>query len=655
MPTDLPSTAVPTHAPTGTLRVKLGAAIRETITLERGVRLTVGRSNGNHVVLPDEKCSRQHCEIFARGGHWIVRDLESRNGIFVNGQRISETIFELGMQVRVGDWDLEYGEPESPESDIEIQTESDSFVVVERQTGSQLLISEGHEGTNPGQTGLEQLVLIGNAFDRAESVEDLCKTCLDSILRATKTRSGCVHLGPRLSELKDVASRIPQTDRWQAVVQHLAGMVFRTGDGCRFEDTESGNDSPAILGAIAVPIRALEGGKPAGVVGVIQFFASSESGNLGHSHLEFAAAAAEKFSVRLDELQQKADLKKSLERTEGKARQLQEQLGVETELVGSSQSMDNLRRTIGRIARTDATVLIRGESGVGKELVARAVHYNSERKGEAFVCVNCAALTESLLESELFGHEKGAFTGAGARKTGKFEMADGGTLFLDEIGEMSAEVQAKFLRVLEGQAFERVGGSSPITVDVRVVTATNRNLEEAVEQGQFRGDLYFRLHVIQLEVPPLRDRFEDVPEIARFFVERYRKKTATQVVDFTPAAMAELKKYPWPGNVRELKNVVERAIILTDKRHIDVDDISLSKLKMPSSMLETGDFQIGPADVDIWAKLADDGLTLDDVEHRYVAAALEKTDWNKSAASRLLGIERTTLDRKIKKYDLKKS
>lgn len=652
MSTDSPSTAVPSQAPPGSLRVKRGPAIRETVALEESVRITIGRSDSNDIKLPDEKCSRQHCEVLAQGAHWIVRDLESRNGIFVAGQRVSEATLEFGTVVRIGDWEIEFAPVEAPLSDAEI--ESDSFVVVERKTGSSMIVVPGQEGTNPGETGLEQRVFISNVFDQANSVEDLSRACLEGIFRATRTKAGCVQIGESASSLTTIVDRIPVSQRWTAIVVHLAGMVFRTDGGCRFEDTESGHDSPAVRGAIAVPIRDT---RPAGegkVCGVIQFYASAESGNLLHEHLEFASVIAEKFSTRLAELQEKGELKDTLEKTEVRARQLQEQLSFESELVGSSEAMEKLRTTIGRIARTDATVLIRGESGVGKELVARAVHFNSERKDEAFVCVNCAALTESLLESELFGHEKGAFTGAGARKIGKFEMADGGTLFLDEIGEMSAEIQAKFLRVLEGHPFERVGGSEAINVDVRVVTATNRDLEHAVEQGEFRGDLYFRLHVIQIDVPPLRDRFEDVAEIANFFVERYRQKTATQAVGFTDAALEVLRKYPWPGNVRELKNVVERAIILSDERNIGVEFISLSRLKMPKSLTETNDFQLGDEGFDVWSKLAGDGLTLEDVESRYVAAALDASDWNKSAASRLLGIERTTLDRKIKKYDLQK-
>lgn len=652
MTTETPSTAVPSQAPAGSLRVKRGHAIRETVPLEPGLRITIGRSESNHVKLPDEKCSRHHCEVFSRGAHWVVRDLESRNGIFVAGQRVKEVVLEFGTSVRIGDWEIEFADAEPPPSDSEI--ESDSYVVVERKTTSGLVVQAGQPGTGPGELGLEQRVLIGQSFDRASDVLSLAESCIAGLFHATKTTFGCIQLGETANSLTTAIDRIPPGSRWTTTVMHLAGMVFRTSGGCRFEDTESGHDSPARRGAIAVPIRKPAAGGEGEICGVIQFYASEQSGSLTHEHLEFASIVADKFSSRLAELREKSELKDSLEKTAVKARQLQEQLSIESELVGSSELMDELRNTIGRIARTDATVLIRGESGVGKELVARAVHFNSPRKDEPFVCVNCAALTESLLESELFGHEKGAFTGAGARKTGKFEMADGGTLFLDEVGEMSAEIQAKFLRVLEGHPFERVGGSEAIQVNVRVVTATNRDLEDAVEQGEFRSDLYFRLHVIQIDVPPLRDRFEDIPEIANFFVERYRQKTATQASGFTAAAMDQLRKYPWPGNVRELKNVVERAVILCDTKLIGVDDISLTKLKLPNSTLETGDFKLGDDGFDIWMKLAADGLSLDDLESRYVSAALAHTEWNKSATARLLGIERTTLDRKIKKYDLQK-
>src|SRR4029077_19327831 len=249
--------------------------------------------------------------------------------------------------------------------------------------------------------------------------------------------------------------------------------------------------------------------------------------------------------------------------------ELRERLGVQSEIVGASEAMNQVAREIARAAPSRATVLIRGESGVGKELVARAVHFSSPRRKSPFGCLNCAALSESLLESELFGHEKGAFTGATERKVGKFEAADKGTLMLDEIGEMSPKIQAKFLRVLEGHPFERVGGSEAIKVDVRVIAATNRDLEKDVAEGMFRRDLYFRLHVLEIFVPALRKRPEDIPELAHYFFHKYNLETGRRLRGFTPRAMEQMVRYRWPGNVRELKNVVERAIVLAAGDHVD--------------------------------------------------------------------------------------
>jgi Nif-specific regulatory protein len=289
------------------------------------------------------------------------------------------------------------------------------------------------------------------------------------------------------------------------------------------------------------------------------------------------------------------------------------------------------------VAATRATVLIRGESGVGKELIARAIHFNSPRKVGPFVCLNCAALTETLLESELFGHEKGAFTGATERMIGKFESADSGTIFLDEIGEMAAGTQAKFLRVLEGQAFERVGGNTPIKVDVRVVAATNRPLEESVRAGTFRKDLYFRLQVVQIDVPPLRDRPDDVPAIAEHFLKRFVRETGRKVKGFAPAAMKKLQSHHWPGNVRELRNAVERAVALGSGVVIEESDIWLSPLEMAAA-----------------SGAEYESVSLEEIEKRHILRTLEHTDWNKSQAAAILGIERSTLDRKIKGYDLKR-
>jgi Nif-specific regulatory protein len=268
---------------------------------------------------------------------------------------------------------------------------------------------------------------------------------------------------------------------------------------------------------------------------------------------------------------------------------------------------------------------------------------NSRRRAGPFVCMNCAALTESILESELFGHEKGSFTGATARKIGKFEAADGGTLFLDEVGEMSLAIQSKFLRVLEGHPFERVGGNQSIRTDVRVVAATNRDLEDAVEEGSFRRDLYFRLHVVVLNVEPLRNRPGDVELLAEHFRQKFVAKVGRPIDGFTREALDVLRAYDWPGNVRELQNTIERAVILCRGDRIGLADIRLSRLgadsavSFPAVAVEPSEFR---------------ELPLEEVERVHILATLEHTDWNKSRAAQVLGIERSTLDRKLKRYQV---
>lgn len=310
-------------------------------------------------------------------------------------------------------------------------------------------------------------------------------------------------------------------------------------------------------------------------------------------------------------------------------------------IVGASESTQRLREQIRRIAPTDATVLIRGESGVGKELVARALHELSLRHDRPFVCLNCAALSESLLESELFGHEKGAFTGASERKLGKFELAHEGTLFLDEIGELSQAIQAKFLRVLEGQPFHRIGGSDPIQADVRVLAATNRDLEDAVKSHTFREDLYYRLNVVQIVVDPLRARRDDIPLLANHFLREAAAQSRRPGADIAPAAVDRLVAHRWPGNIRELKNTIFRAVILARTSRIEASDIDFAAVSAE-------DFDLGRTPPTLL------GRSLQEVELAHIVAVLEQTGWNKSRAAEILGIERSTLDRKLKRHDIQR-
>lgn len=338
----------------------------------------------------------------------------------------------------------------------------------------------------------------------------------------------------------------------------------------------------------------------------------------------------------------------SRERTEN--RRLRSLLGQNIEMIGVSDAIRAVESAVERAARSKATVLIRGESGVGKELVARAAHEKSSRRFGPMICLNCAAFSESLLTSELFGHEKGAFTGASETKIGKFEAADGGTIFLDEIAEMNPALQAAFLRVLEGATFERVGGNKPISVDVRVVAATNRNLEEEVAAGRFRRDLYFRLRVLEIVVPPLRERVGDVDALADHFLDKFSRETGRRYLGFSAEARATLNAYPWPGNVRELKNIVERAVLMGNPPTVEKADLLTSALGVVEPPVVCDCQKSGVA-----AKNAPfEPVSLKEMERKLVLETLNHFSWNKSRAAKSLGVERTTLDRKIAAYSLTK-
>jgi Nif-specific regulatory protein len=405
------------------------------------------------------------------------------------------------------------------------------------------------------------------------------------------------------------------------------------------DSTLGSRDSKGEIHATSVLCAPIRRGQT--VFGVIHLYSTDLSRVPDPDDLEFTLAVADTLAVALGNLHRRQELAENLNTARDENVQLRERLGVQSEIVGKSAAISKIVEEIARAAPTNATVLIRGESGVGKELVARAVHFSSARKKGPFVCVNCAALAESLLESELFGHERGSFTGATERKIGKFEAAHRGTLMLDEIGEMSPTIQAKLLRVLEGHPFERVGGSESVNVDVRVIAATNRDLEKDVTDGRFRRDLYFRLHVLEIIVPALRKRPEDIPELAEYFFTKFNVESGRRLKGFTARAMDQMIRYRWPGNVREMRNVVERAIVLAEEEYIDQQDLMLSKLPT------TGD----TADVPL-ASAEYKPLSLADVERKHILATLRATGWNKSQTASILGIERSTLDRKIQRYAL---
>ncbi len=311
-------------------------------------------------------------------------------------------------------------------------------------------------------------------------------------------------------------------------------------------------------------------------------------------------------------------------------------------IVGSSQSLVTIKTLMRKVASSPAsTVLLSGESGTGKDLAAKVIHYNSDRSSKAFMNITCSALPEALLESELFGHERGAFTGADRQKRGLLETADGGTVFLDEIGEMVPGLQAKLLRFLEEKTFKRVSGSVDIHVDVRVVAATNRKLEEEVRAGRFREDLFYRLNVLPIVLPPLRDRSDDIPLLAEFYIDSYNTEFKKRVRGVAPAAMKRLQSYGWPGNVRELRNTVERAMLLSESDVLQSDDVTIGG----ASAVRLGDR----------VELPPNGIDLEQLERSLVVQALERTQWNQTRAAGLLGLNRDQIRYRIEKFHLERA
>ncbi|NLS97695.1 MAG: sigma 54-interacting transcriptional regulator [Planctomycetaceae bacterium] len=669
-----PDETLPPLVPESYLVLREGASWREIYRLpSNGELITLGRDPGNRIVLSDDRCSRTHCAIFYEQPAWLIRDLGSRNGTTVNGVLVNgSTPLAEGVVIRLGATELLFtGElsrpmdvvpngsnsPTREATSAELAADTDSTtnpVILDRKSRPRFISESALADEAGGSVSLRETfatlyrLIVG--MMSAGDTKQVCETLLGGLLPAIGADIGAVLLFPEdiqerthPGNLRIVAYRAPEQSPYRRVSTKLSTAVLREGQAILARDL-SNSGSPTEYGSlreieatsvICAPVR-----REGHVHGVLHIYSRQANRQLDADALELTLAVGDHLATILDTLKQKESLTASLRRAEDQNKSLSQLLEIESDLVGDSRRMRELRDSIARVAVSDATVLIRGESGVGKELVSRAVHFNSKRREGPFVCVNCAALTETLLESELFGHEKGAFTGATERKAGKFEQADCGTLFLDEVGEMSPSIQTKFLRVLEGHCFERVGGHTSIHVDVRIVAATNRNLEAAVEKGDFRRDLLYRLQVIEIHVPQLAEHAEDVPLLARHLLDRACRRLGRPAMELTEDAIDKLRAYPWPGNVRELRNVVERAAVLHQGDLITAAELLFTP-------------QIGPAAAKVEPASAEDGpVSLDELERRHILRTLETTNGNKRETARVLGINRSTLDRKLQKYDL---
>lgn len=660
-------------APVAYLVIREGSSWRDVFRLTPGQVTTIGRSPTNRIVVRDDICSRNHCEIFQTGSTWTLRDLGSRNGTLLNGTRVvgdhelsDVDLIQIGSCDLGFTYDLSKPFPQFESSDGQRgdgETATDFVLdpitgpaepeIIHRKRITRFRSPKDSDGLTRDRTSRELARLYRLALDMGtgRNAKELSETVLDGLFAGTSSNIGAILLLPNATkrdadplQLRVVAYHSDTDYPYQKVSEYLSGLVLSERDAILARDVADDSrlvtrDSLGEIHAKSVICAPIQEGET--LHGLVHLYSTNFDNPLDPDDLEFTLAVADQLAVAFGNLKEKERLAVGLAQAKDENETLRRQLAIDGDLVGDSSSMQQLRDTINRIAPTDATVLIRGESGVGKELVSRAIHIRSERHKEPFVCMNCAALTESLLESELFGHEKGSFTGAVGRKMGKFEQAHRGSLFLDEVGEMSLSIQAKFLRVLEGHPFERVGGGTAIKVDVRVIAATNRDLELAVEEQKFRKDLYFRLHVVELQVDPLRERRNDIPLLADFFLRRSARKTDRSVKGFTKEAIDMLVAYEWPGNVRELQNAVERAVILCNGSSVDVGDIQLTSLRLRDSR--------APAPVGT-ASYRD--VPLEVLEREHILETLDRLNWNKSRAAEILGIERSTLDRKLKRYEV---
>ena len=536
----------------GELLVISGSRVCERFPLGAG-ETHIGRSSQSTILLDEPGVAPDHCIVRAVANRYRLADRHTAMGTFVNGQRISEHMLEQGDQVSIGETVLLYRE------EAEGQSKTSS-------------------GMSAPQTLLQTCALqfLFRALANSESptvralVESQMLRLIGDLIPIT---GGAVLLGSDPVELHAA------NELRDLVFQPVSALVQRV---C----LEGPVVDPAI-GYVAVPLYVR--GSIAGLIAA--HFPQAESTRL-EEHADTLAAIATLGAMALEAV-------RDVERLTTEKALLQERLdsaGPHSGMVGTSAALQKVMLLVGRVAASDASVLLLGESGTGKELVAHAVHRSSARAARPFVAINCAALTETLLESELFGHEKGAFTGAVAQTKGKLETADGGTVFLDEIGELAAPLQAKLLRVLQQREFERVGGTRTMKLDLRLIAATNRDLAAEVRRGAFREDLYHRLNVVALHLPPLRERTDDIPALAEHFLKQASARCARRVRGISPEALAHLMAYPWPGNVRELENAIERAVVLGQSEMLLPEDLPETVLDAPTPQ-EPGALQASVTDV----------------------------------------------------------
>ncbi|MGE0131213.1 MAG: sigma 54-interacting transcriptional regulator [Blastocatellales bacterium] len=608
--------------------------------------VAVGRDPGNQICLSDPLVSRRHCLLRQSASSYLLQDLDSSNGTAINDVPVRERLLAHGDRIKIGETHFLFLAPDSEAAvstfdghltDVRVTTNTSYTIRLEEAIYLQPeKVTAALPSPNVARN-LHALLMISTAINQIRKLPDLQRRLLELIIEVIPAERGAIILSRERFGLSDPFVGFDREDGWQNDIRVSRTVIERVRrDHVAIMSNDVADHQPfskatslvlrQIQSLLAVPISLDEQ-----LLGVIYLDSSQIDFRFEEDHLQLLTAIAAIAAVAFDNVRR-------VEWLENEARRLRDEISLNHDLIGESAAMQAVYQTLAKVAPSDSTVLLRGESGTGKEMVARAIHLGSSRADRPFIAINCAGLSDTLLESDLFGHEKGAFTGAVGQKKGKFEIADGGTVFLDELGELPQPLQAKLLRALQTREFERVGGTRKIKVDIRIIAATNRDLEAAIKDGGFRADLYYRLNVVSITLPPLRDRRDDIPLLAQYFATKFGQRCNRQIKGLTQATRALLINYDWPGNVRELENAIERAVVL------GVTDFILPE-DLPDALHET------TAPPDVTPAIYHSATR--DAKKQIVLQALEDSGGNFTQAAKQLGIHPNNLHRLVRNLGLK--
>ena len=602
--------------------------LKEMVWVVKDGPLILGRDPSNQVGLADPAVSRRHCSVGeVSTGVFEITDLDSHNGTFVNETQVNRLTIQHGDRIRIGTSEFVF--LIGPDVDATHLTSQPSMQAAgaEWKTMSLDFLGLPVDTSGVGRmardlTGLFKIASVINSTSDAQGLQRELLSLIGEVIPAAQAAiviQANADEGPNSPCTWNRKGLINQEMRIRGELVQRA-----TWERCAVVIAATAGSTSAEH-VLCVPLVAVEK-----IMGVIYLSSPASSQAFGDDHVYFVSSVSRIAAVTLENLSRLDCLRAENQR-------LRAEVKADSTLIGESRPMQRVSKFIARVAGGDSTVLIRGETGTGKELVARGIHVNSLRPDKPFIAINCAAIPETLLESELFGHEKGAFTGAVGTKKGKLETAEDGTLFLDEIGELAPLLQAKLLRVLQQREFERLGGNRLLGFNARVVAATNRNLEEAIKAGEFRQDLYYRLNVVSVDLPPLREHREDIPLLALYFANKYAAKCKRGFKGIAAEARSLLMQYSWPGNVRELENAIEHAIVMGLTDEILLEDLPNALLEEQASGLATARYH----------------NTLQQTKKQLVLAALDETNGSHVDAARLLGIHPKYLHRLVRNLNLK--